>query len=85
MYLFGRPAASRQSAGLPAPLGRRILTPREMEVLHLVAQGETDQRTDDRLYLSRRTVSTHVSNILSKLDVPTRRAAVITAARIGLL
>ena len=56
-----------------------------MEVLHLVAQGETDQRIADRLYLSRRTVSTHVSNILSKLDVPTRRAAVITAARIGLL
>ena len=66
-------------------LGRRILTPREMEVLHLVAQGETDQRIADRLYLSRRTVSSHVSNILSKLDVPSRRAAVITAARIGLL
>jgi DNA-binding CsgD family transcriptional regulator len=61
------------------------LTPREMEVLHLIAQGETDQRIADRLYLSRRTVSSHVSNILAKLDVPSRRAAVITAARIGLL
>jgi DNA-binding NarL/FixJ family response regulator len=66
-------------------LGRRILTPREIEVLHLVAQGETDQRIADRLYVSRRTVSSHVSNILAKLDVSSRRAAVITAVRIGLL
>ena len=65
--------------------GPRILTPREMEVLHLVARGETDKDIADRLYVSRRTVNSHVSNILSKLDVPSRRAAVITAARIGLL
>jgi DNA-binding CsgD family transcriptional regulator len=56
-----------------------------MEVLHLVARGETDQRIADRLYLSRRTVNSHVSHILSKLDVPSRTAAVIAAARIGLL
>ena len=65
--------------------GLRILTPREMEVLHLVARGDTDQDIADRLYVSRRTINSHVSNILSKLDVPSRRAAVITAARIGLL
>jgi DNA-binding NarL/FixJ family response regulator len=63
----------------------RILTPREIEVLHLVARGETDRSIAERLYLSRRTVSSHVSNILAKLDVPSRRAAVIAAARIGLL
>jgi DNA-binding NarL/FixJ family response regulator len=62
-----------------------ILMPREMDILHLVARGETDQVIANRLYLSRRTVNCHVSNILSKLDVPSRRVAVITAARIGLL
>lgn len=67
------------------PPGCRILTPREMEVLRLVATGETDRGIADVLYVSRRTVSSHVSNILAKLDVPTRRAAVVTAARIGLL
>jgi DNA-binding NarL/FixJ family response regulator len=67
------------------PPGHRILTPREMEVLRLVATGETDRGIADVLYVSRRTVSSHVSNILAKLDVPTRRAAVVTAARIGLL
>jgi DNA-binding NarL/FixJ family response regulator len=63
----------------------RILTPRELEVLLLVARGETDQGIADRLFLSRRTVNSHVSNILAKLDVPSRTAAVIAAARIGLL
>jgi DNA-binding NarL/FixJ family response regulator len=56
-----------------------------MEVLRFVARGETDRRIADQLYLSRRTVSSHVSNILSKLDVASRREAVVTAARIGLL
>lgn len=83
-YLSDKTSPSRQAARTPTLFGRRILTPREMEVLHLVAQGETDQRIADRLYLSRRTVSSHVSNILAKLDVPSRRAAVIAAARIGL-
>jgi DNA-binding NarL/FixJ family response regulator len=65
--------------------GPRRLTQRELEVLHLVAHGETDQRIADRLYVSRRTINCHVANILAKLDVPSRTAAVMTAARIGLL
>jgi DNA-binding CsgD family transcriptional regulator len=61
------------------------LTQRELEVLELVARGETDQRIADQLYVSRRTINCHVSNILAKLDVKSRTAAVMTAARIGLL
>ena len=72
----------KRFASLP---GLRILTPREMEVLRLVAEGQTDRGIADRLYLSRRTVSCHVSHILDKLDVPSRVAAVLTADRIGLL
>jgi DNA-binding CsgD family transcriptional regulator len=66
-------------------LGSSILTAREMEVLHLVANGETDQQIADSLYVSRRTVNSHVSNILAKLDSANRRQAVIAASRIGLL
>ncbi len=86
MFLTGRagaPAQRSRAAALPA--GPRILTRREMEVLRLVATGETDRGIADTLYVSRRTISSHVSNILAKLDVSSRRAAVVTAARIGIL
>lgn len=65
--------------------GNEILTRREVEVLRMVARGWTDRDIAERLYLSRRTVSNHVSNILGKLDVPSRRAAVVTAVRLGML
>lgn len=84
-FLSGSSFATAPSGHTAALDDVQILTPRETEVLHLVARGETDQWIADRLYLSRRTVSSHVSNILSKLDVPSRRAAVIAAMRIGLL
>jgi DNA-binding NarL/FixJ family response regulator len=69
----------------PVLVRPRILTQRELEVLHLVAHGETDQRIADQLYVSRRTINCHVASILAKLDVRSRTAAVMTAARIGLL
>ena len=66
-------------------MGKRLLTQRETEVLYHVARGATDQEIADRLYLSRRTVSSHVSSILGKLAVTNRRDAVAAAFRIGLL
>jgi DNA-binding NarL/FixJ family response regulator len=80
---YAAPSPRRASASLVS--GKRVLTPRELEVLRLVARGESDRRIAERLYLSRRTVSCHVSNILDKLDVESRRKAVLTAIRIGLL
>ena len=77
-----QPSTPARIAALGGP---RRLTQRELEVLHLVAHGETDQRIADQLYVSRRTINCHVANILAKLDVPSRTAAVMTAARIGLL
>ena len=74
-----------KQARIAALGGPRRLTRREMEVLHLVARGETDQGIANQLYVSRRTINCHVANILAKLDVPSRTAAVMTAARIGLL
>ena len=66
-------------------LGERILTTRETEVLYHVARGETDKEIADMLFVSRKTVSNHVSNILAKLAVSNRREAVKTAFRIGLI
>jgi DNA-binding NarL/FixJ family response regulator len=81
----GRAAKLETRRRMPAQAQPPLLTQRELEVLHLVARGETDQRIADQLYLSRRTINCHVGNILAKLDVPSRTAAAITAARIGLL
>jgi DNA-binding CsgD family transcriptional regulator/tetratricopeptide (TPR) repeat protein len=60
------------------------LTARELEVLGLVAAGLRNAEVADRLFLSRKTVDHHVSAILRKLDVRTRREASAEAARLGL-
>ena len=86
-WLYVLPHDTRQAhaeSATPAR-GNSILTRREVEVLRLVARGWTDRDIAERLYLSRRTVSNHVSNILGKLNVPSRRAAVVTAVRLGVL
>lgn len=51
------------------------LTPRELEVLHLLAGGKTNRDIASALIISERTVDRHVSNILGKLGVPSRTAA----------
>jgi|GEM_PF-791277 len=57
------------------------LTPRELEVLRLVAEGHTDREVADALVISPRTVNRHLSNIFVKLNVPGRAAAVAYAIR----
>jgi LuxR family transcriptional regulator, maltose regulon positive regulatory protein len=61
------------------------LTAREIEVLRLISSGLSNQAIADRLCISQHTVHRHVANTLSKLDVPSRSAAVAQAARLGLL
>jgi DNA-binding CsgD family transcriptional regulator len=62
-----------------------VLTAREREVLGLVAEGLSNSAIGDRLFVSEHTVHRHVANILMKLDVPSRAAAVAEAARRNLL
>lgn len=69
--------------GAAAKLGR--LTPLEIEVLRLVAQGLSDKESAVRLKLSERTIHRHVGNILTKTGLPSRAAAVAQATRYGLL
>ncbi|MFJ2830517.1 response regulator [Streptomyces sp. NPDC087263] len=61
------------------------LTPRELEVLRLLATGLTNAELADRLFLSPTTVKTHVGRILSKLDLRDRVQAVVLAYETGLI
>ena len=60
------------------------LTPREAEVLGLVAAGRTNRQIGESLYVSEKTASVHVSNILRKLGVSTRVEAAAVAQRLGI-
>jgi DNA-binding CsgD family transcriptional regulator/tetratricopeptide (TPR) repeat protein len=76
---------SDESADTPsAALQKFELTPREIEVLALLADGLTNREIAGRLFISDKTASVHVSHILSKLSVPNRAAAAATAHRVGL-
>jgi DNA-binding NarL/FixJ family response regulator len=61
------------------------LSPREQEVLRLVAEGLTSMQIGQQLFLSRRTVDTHLAAIFNKLGVENRAQAVAVAARDGWL
>jgi ATP/maltotriose-dependent transcriptional regulator MalT len=84
--LRDRLAASPESAVSDAPTQSTSgLTAREVEVLRLISSGMSNQAIAKRLCISEHTVHRHVANTLSKLDVPSRSAAVAQAARLGLL
>jgi DNA-binding CsgD family transcriptional regulator len=68
-------ALTRTPAAGPAGQAAGSLTPRELEVLRLIASGKTNRAIAGRLDISEKTVARHVSNIFAKLDVSTRAAA----------
>jgi DNA-binding CsgD family transcriptional regulator/tetratricopeptide (TPR) repeat protein len=71
--------------GVRRPDPAAVFTPREAEVLALMAQGRTNRQIGAALYISEKTASVHVSNILAKLGVGGRTEAVAIAAQRGLL
>jgi len=84
---------TRHANGLPVPRGPRTanrshdaqLTPRELEVLALVAGGLSNADVSRQLYISEKTVGHHMSSILRKLDQPTRARAVALARSQGIV
>ncbi|HEX7300244.1 MAG TPA: LuxR C-terminal-related transcriptional regulator, partial [Solirubrobacteraceae bacterium] len=78
----GQPAeAEPAAAAAEDPFG---LTPRERQVLALVAEGRTNREIGEVLFMAEKTASVHVSRILSKLDVRSRTEAAAVAHRLGL-
>lgn len=75
----------RQVSREPATPEREPLTPRELEVLRLLAQGLLNKEIGRRLAITERTVKFHVSAILAKLDAGNRTEAVAIAAQQGLV
>ncbi len=78
------------AAGVPSPAagpagGEHDLTARESEVLRLVAAGWTNQQIADALFITRKTASVHVSNIMGKLGAANRGEAAALAHRLGLI
>ena len=79
------PNQKRLASSHLTPLRTDTLTSREQEVLELIAEGLTNKRIAKHLEISPRTVSTHLTRIYSKLWVKNRTAAVVKAARLGLV
>lgn len=67
-----------------SPADRYGLTARELDVLALLAEGRTNRQIADALFISAKTASVHVSNILAKLGVSNRGEAAAAARRLGL-
>jgi DNA-binding NarL/FixJ family response regulator len=78
------PAASSVARGLPA-LPQQALTPREVEVLTMMAEGLGNKEIAWRLAISEHTIKFHISSIFAKLNAASRTEAVILGIRQGLI
>ncbi|HJQ28005.1 MAG TPA: response regulator transcription factor, partial [Rubrobacter sp.] len=92
-FRSARPGAPRYGGSQEAGRDRErdkvghteVLTPREVEVLRLLSQGQTNPQIAQNLRISRGTVKIHVQHIISKLGVSDRTQAAVRAIEAGLL
>lgn len=77
-------AVPSTSRGSESQRGVR-LTPTEVRVLSLIAQGHSSQEAADKMVVSKRTVDFHLANVYQKLQVKNRVQALRTASRLGLI
>ena len=77
--------AARLIREVRAPESTETLTERETEVLRALARGLSNKEIAGALFITEKTVKTHVSNILSKLNLPSRTRAALYALKIGLV
>ena len=78
-------AAERLLREVRTPESPEALTERETDVLRLVAKGRANKEIAHELNIGEKTVKSHVSSILAKLNVPSRTQAALYAVRIGLV
>ena len=73
-----------QPAGVHVAATGETLSPREIDVLRLIAGGANNSEIAQQLVISLHTVKTHVAHILAKLNVASRTAAALRARELGL-
>jgi DNA-binding NarL/FixJ family response regulator len=78
-------AIAKRVLDRPKGVENEILSPREMEVLGLMAEGLANRRIAAHLWISEATVKSHVSHILAKLGQSDRTQAIVCAMRLGLV
>ena len=85
--LFGISASATQNSGQSDTLAEpsSLLTKRQIEILHLLAQGKSTDQIAAELVLTRETVRNHIRHAFARLGVHTRVQAVIAASRAGLI
>lgn len=82
---MAKEAAPKQEAVLNKNVNIDALTPKEKEVLALVAKGASNQEIADQLYVRDVTVKTHLNSIFKKLKVTNRTQAVLLAMQMNLI
>jgi transcriptional regulator EpsA len=82
---FSRVISQQTGSSQPYYSNAQILSKREMEVLHFLMAGKTNQMIATEMYLSPLTIKNHVQNIMKKLKVKTRGHAVTLGLKMGLL
>ena len=92
MRLLQRLGGADERRAVPPPGPKRppeplpeSLTPRELEVLRLLAQGLTNRQISQELVVSAATVKVHIEHLISKLGVSDRTQAAVRASQAGLL
>ncbi|MBV9830750.1 MAG: AAA family ATPase [Marmoricola sp.] len=83
--LGARPLLEELGGAARVDAATDLLTPREHEILELVATGRSNAEIGQQLFISAKTVSVHVSNVMSKLGAASRTEAVALARQAGLL
>ena len=75
----------KELENMPSDCGAVVISPRELEIITLIAEGYTNIEIAEKLYLSTHTVNTHRKNILAKLGVNNTAAVVMYAVKTGLV